>query len=39
VRTYQDLFYTDKLEKMAQEHKNFSFSLYLSREDTEDTNK
>lgn len=33
VRTQADVFYTQELEKLAAENANFTFSVYISRED------
>ncbi len=33
VRTFSDVFYLEELEKLKEKHKNFSFEIYLSREE------
>lgn len=39
VRKHEDLFYISELDKLTEKYKNFSYSLYLSREETENTTK
>lgn len=39
VKTSNDLFYIEELEKLKQAHENFDYTLYLSREDTENTQR
>jgi Na+-transporting NADH:ubiquinone oxidoreductase subunit F len=39
VRTQADLFYVEQLQAIQQQHSNFSFSLYLSKEDIEWTQR
>ena len=34
-RKIQDLFYTEKFQKLSEKHSNFSYELFLSREDIE----
>ncbi len=39
VRTVQDLFYIEEIKQIAEKYKNFSYSLYLSREESEISTK
>ncbi len=39
VRMRKDLFYVENIKKLSNTYKNFSYSLYLSRDATEDTKK